>query len=158
MPADSPDLRLTHHAIQRGRERLHLNPGQLKRMAVHALTKGMPMSETHGHLLRWLEVHLQKHGKGNQTCIRDGVVYIIENNVLVTVLILAKDHLGQVRKWLAKNGAGRKSSGNLKDPRSGVETLKTGQGPLKSGLRPLKSAPAASPRFRKWHQGEDEEP
>ena len=159
MPQILPSLRLTDHAIERGQERLGLRPESLLRQAANALERGMPMAETRGDLWRWLENRMLAHGgRGGQTCIHADVVYIIDDGVLVTVILLPAEHRPQMRKWLAKNGAGRKSSGNLKDPRSGVETLKTGQGPLKSGLRPLKSAPVASPRSRKWHQGEDEEP
>lgn len=139
MPATPPSLRLTRHAIQRGEERLRLKPDSLLRMTRHAMTKGMPMAETHGHLLRWLQEHALKHGKGSQTCIRYGIVFVIENNTLITVLYLPAEHRMQVKKWLAKNPGPARSSGSLKDPQSGVETPKTGRAALKRVSNALKS-------------------
>lgn len=139
MPEAPPVLHLSRHAVQRGKERMRLNEGSLHRMACHAMTKGMPMAETHGHLLRWLQEHAAKHGKGSQTCIRNGIVYVIENNTLITVLFLPREHDRQVQKWMARNPKSAKSSGSLKDPRTGAVTptppfrgLKTLKEPLKS--------------------------
>lgn len=158
MPDNLPAVRLTHHAIQRGEERLRLKPESLRRMTRHAMTKGMPMAETHGHLLRWLQQHALKHGKGNQTCIRDGIVFVIENNSLITVLYLPPEHRMQVRKWTAKNRQSARSSGNLKEPRSGVMTPGKPRGGYKRVSNALKSAGTGGPQAGKWQDGEEGEP
>jgi len=157
MPAASPDLRLTHHAIKRGRERLHLNEGSLRRMAMHAMTKGMPMAEAHGEMFSWLELNVRRHGKGGQTCIRDGAVYVIEEGVLITVLILPAEYRSQVQKWLARNGPAAKPSGNLKDPQSGVVTPKTSRESSKRVSNALKSPVWRRTRPAKGHPWEEEE-
>lgn len=139
MPEALPALYLSRHAIQRGEERLRLKPDSLLRMTRHAMTKGMPMAETHGDLLRWLKQHAMKHGKGSQTCIRDGIVFVIENDTLITVLFLPAEHRMQVKKWTAKNRQPARSSGSLKDPHSGVVTPETGRAALKRVSNALKS-------------------
>lgn len=146
MPAPSPVLHLTHHAVQRGRERMHLNEKSLQRMAVHAMNKGMPMAETHGHLLRWLQEHAAKHGKGSQTCIRNGIVYVIENDTLITVLFLPREHDMQVQKWMAKNPPNAKSSTSLKDPHSGVVIPESARAALKRVSNALKSPVSGGPQ------------
>jgi hypothetical protein len=114
-------------------------------MARHAMTKGMPMAETHGHLLRWLQEHAAKHGKGSQTCIRNGIVYVIENNTLITVLYLPQDHDMQVKKWTARNSNSARSSGSLKDPRSAAETPAPPQKGLKISKTALKTPATGEP-------------
>lgn len=148
MPDAPPDLTLTHHAIQRGAERMHgIKPETLLRMARYAMTKGMPMAETRGDLLRYIQERMRKHqGKGNQTCIRDGYIYIIHNRVLITVLFLRDSDRDQVRRWLARNPPKAKSSGSLKDPHSGAMTPENARGVQKRVSNALKSPVSGGPQ------------
>lgn len=156
---EAPAIHLTKHALQRGEERLRLNASGLTRAARKAMREGMPMSETKGDLWHRMEAKmLLKGGQGNMTCIHQDVVFIIHDHRLITVYPLPKEFHATVAKWHArnppssiqntasKNRPPAKSSGSLKDPRSGAMTPESPQPPLKSASKPLKSPVLAETR------------
>ena len=141
---------------------MHVREAGLKRAACKALSKGMPMAEAKGALRRWLTEALVKHGKSNMTAIRQGMVFVIHEWHLITVLFLPGEFRSQVAKWHARNpasanhrqppqttadhGKRRVAAGSPPDPHSGAMTPESPQPPLKSASKPLKSPVLAETR------------
>ena len=125
----------------RARDRMHIrNIDSLRRTTLKAMTCGMLRAEVKGNLLHWLDSRSASHQSfGNMTVIHHGMVFVIHDRTLITVLYLPADYKGQVAKWIAKHPPETRSSGSLKDPHSGVVTPETGRAALKSVSNALKS-------------------
>ena len=138
---EEPHIGITEHARMRARERMHIrNIESLRRTTLKAMICGMPRAEAKGNLAHWLDSRSASHQSfGNMTVIHHGIVFVIHDSVLITVLYLPADYQAQVAKWLAKHPPGAGSSGSLKDPHSGVVTPESAQTGLKKVKKALKA-------------------
>jgi len=79
---------VTHHAHDRGRDRLGWSHATMERMASRALLEGFARSDASGALRRHLDCLVHKHGKGHNLRVYGQHVYIFEGVTLITVLHL----------------------------------------------------------------------
>lgn len=100
----SDDLRITQHARQRGRERLHWSPAVLERMAPRVLKDGLSLADTAGSLRRYLERQIITHRKGGNIRVWSHHVFVFERDVLITVMPLPAEQRANADKITAKKG------------------------------------------------------
>lgn len=90
--------RVTHHAVERGRERFGMKPSTVARMAEIALEKGLDPATASGHLGRYASRKLKPH-PGAFLRIYAEVVFVFgAGNALITFWPLPKEHRGTVAK------------------------------------------------------------
>ena len=92
------EIRLTKHAVERGKERLGLNRKALQRTADRAFAEGLQVKDTSGTLRRYLDGLGMTYKKGNNTRVYGLHVYIIQRCVLITVLHLPRQYWNAVAK------------------------------------------------------------
>ena len=82
---------LTHHGIQRGKQRAGLDKRALEKTAAKALTDGLVAGETNGRLRRYMDGMLIEH-KGASCRIHGNHIFCFRGEVLITVLDLPLEH------------------------------------------------------------------
>jgi hypothetical protein len=88
---------ITHHAAERGRERLGLKTASVERMAELALEKGIERAETSGRLRRFLDAKAAGF-PGAHSRIYGEVCFFYRGRVLITCYQLPRELRGVVAK------------------------------------------------------------
>lgn len=94
----------SHHAAERGRERLSLSVASVERMAELALERGLKLEETAGRLRRYLD-HKRHQHPGAHCRIYGEVLFFFRGKTLVTVFQVPREHLACVAKIRAAKRA-----------------------------------------------------
>lgn len=79
------DVFITEHAYYRARERLSLKKESLDRLAKCAYFDGIKHSDTTGSLNRYITKQYMKRRKANNVRIHGEVVFLFDNNKLITL-------------------------------------------------------------------------
>ena len=96
--------RCSRHAVKRMRERLGLNKRSAERELERAM-KGLHLDECNGELRKWLEAKKKAHGGSAHYRVTPTAVYVLEKNVLVTVLLVPPEHAKRALDlWHKKRG------------------------------------------------------
>lgn len=83
-------MKLTHHATQRGNERLGLPLKPFEKLAAKALAEGIKHSDTNGRLKKYFDKLFFTNHISNVR-IYGEFVYLFKADVLITVLNLPND-------------------------------------------------------------------
>jgi hypothetical protein len=78
-------MKITRHAMDRGRERLGLNDSALQRTAAIALDQGFRHADTKGQLHRYCDRLFLSHGTANNLRIHGEQVFLFSGVTLITV-------------------------------------------------------------------------
>jgi len=141
------NVALTNHAIERGKERLGLNPKALQHFADRVVVEGMPWDACQGGMRRWLEAGQYRHHKGSGTRIYGEHVFVIQDNVLVTILELPHEYRGVVKKWRKNADAKKGSQKPFVTARAGRDSRLTADLPQIALKRALKCHPGEGVRL-----------
>lgn len=101
-------ITLTHHAIRRARERCRWNEETMRKMATKARAEGIGLSQVKGQLHRYLYKLTMQHR--TETIVYGEHIFAFADNVVVTVIPLATQYCGTMRK-IKKLSAGECQSG-----------------------------------------------
>lgn len=85
------ELRITHHAKDRTKDRMGLSKKLADKKAQEALDFGVTHAETSGKLQKYFNALYLRHQTGNNIRIYHRYVYIFQGNTLITILHLPKD-------------------------------------------------------------------
>jgi hypothetical protein len=88
-------IKLSHHAILRGKERLSLNKGSFTRLVEKAASTGLKREDCRGRLKKYLDA-LYKDYEADNIRIFGEVIYFIKNDVLITLYQIPVEY----KKWL----------------------------------------------------------
>jgi len=78
-------LKATHHAVERAKERFHWNKETLFRMMYLAFDKGFKHSDTKGTLKRFMDKLWLQHHNANNVRIYGENLYFFANRTLITL-------------------------------------------------------------------------
>jgi hypothetical protein len=99
---------LTHHGIQRGKQRAGLDKRALEKTAAKAREEGIVAGDTTGCLRRYMDGMLIEH-KGSICCIHGNHIFCFRGEVLITVLDLPLAHRRAAISALKKKATKTKS-------------------------------------------------
>lgn len=89
-------IELTNHAIDRARERCRWNEDTMRKMATKARAEGIGLNQVKGQLHRYLYKLTMQHR--TETVIYGEHIFAFAQNVVITVIPLASQYCGTVRK------------------------------------------------------------
>lgn len=85
-------MRLTRHALQRGKERLGLRDEAIERLAERALNEGLRTSDTSGRFRRYLDKLFLSHGKAGNLRVYGEKIYLFNGSLLITIFHLPNEY------------------------------------------------------------------
>lgn len=83
---DDDELHLTKHGTKRARERLGIPKNAIKKNVERALKFGVPREDVFGPFRRYVDAIYHEYGTANNLRVYNRHIYIICNDVLVTIL------------------------------------------------------------------------
>ena len=81
---------LTEHAKERGRERARLSPASIQKFATRAVESGIGLENAKGEMLYFLKSKGENYGIGADIRVYNHSVYVMKDEVVITVLDLPK--------------------------------------------------------------------
>lgn len=125
---------LTHHGIQRGKERAGLDKRALEKTAAKAREDGLVAGDCSGRLRRYMDKMLIEH-KGAKCHIHGNHIYCFRGDVLITVLDLPHEH----RKAALSAGKKREAGGGKREAECGRREAECGRREAEGGKRKAES-------------------
>lgn len=82
------EIKLSHHAKKRMKERCGLNKKAAERLAIIAFTQGLTHAELRGRVKRYVDYLYLKEQRANAIKIYGNEIFLFRGNMLITVLDL----------------------------------------------------------------------
>lgn len=89
-------VKVSHHAFQRIRERCGLNRKSAERLAQRAFERGIKHEQTKGRLNKWVTSQYFRNENIDNLIIYGDNIYLFDGNILVTVFRVPHDLLKNI--------------------------------------------------------------
>jgi hypothetical protein len=91
-------MKLTKHATNRIKERIGIPKSSAEKMGNLALTKGICHNQTSGSFRKYFDFLYLSHGNANNVRVYGEMVYLFNNETLITVFPLPNEYKKIIKK------------------------------------------------------------